>query len=200
MVLCASQTSAMPSSLSRNLTCVPAATLDMHTHGRRNANPVKTPAVPENHLMEEQRESSEPMGRPDASRYRAFAARLNNVSLDRPDLQFAAKLASRYVATPRVVDWTILKRAARYLFWSTACSADVPMANRANNSNHLHRQRLGRRAGQQKINQWRGRLPGAPHDKVLELNTADCCTLKWRGRNCVRSPKEEVKRRGLFRY
>ena len=41
------------------------------THGRRNANPVKTPAVPENHLMEEKRECSEPMGRPDALRYQA---------------------------------------------------------------------------------------------------------------------------------
>ena len=81
----------------------------------KNANPVKTPGVPENHFPEEQRESSEPMGRPGASRYRALAARLNFLSLDHPDLQSAAKLASRCMATPRVVDWTMLKRAARYL-------------------------------------------------------------------------------------
>ena len=32
-----------------------------------------------------------------------------------PDLQFAAKQASRYMATPRVSDWALLKRTARYL-------------------------------------------------------------------------------------
>ena len=55
------------------------------------------------------------MDKHDASRYRALSARLNYLSLDRPDLQFAAKQASRYMATPRVSDWALLKRTARYL-------------------------------------------------------------------------------------
>ena len=55
------------------------------------------------------------MDKHDASRYRALSARLNYLSLDRPDLQFAAKQASRHMATPRVSDWALLKRTARYL-------------------------------------------------------------------------------------
>ena len=42
---------------------------------------------------------------------------LNCFSLDRPDLQFAARQASRYMATPQVSDWALLKRTARYLVW-----------------------------------------------------------------------------------
>ena len=135
------------------------------THGRKNANPVKTPAVPENHVMQE------------TSRYRAFAARFNYQSLDRPDSQFAAKKASRCMATPRVVDWTILKRAARYLLgapravrtfrWQTAPTTVTT---------HTDSDWAGERASRKSTS---GRLLGAPHDKVLELNTADCCTLKW---------------------
>jgi len=41
--------------------------------------------------------------------------RLNYLSLDRPDLQYAAKVASRYMAEPKEIDWKVLKRAARYL-------------------------------------------------------------------------------------
>ena len=51
----------------------------------------------------------------EASRYRAISARLNYLALDRPDLQFTAKSASKFMACPRQVDWGILKRVGRYL-------------------------------------------------------------------------------------
>jgi len=63
----------------------------------------------------EQRKQSRCMNREAASKYRGLAARLNYLSLDRPDLQYAAKVASRYMAEPKEIDWKILKRVARYL-------------------------------------------------------------------------------------
>ena len=51
----------------------------------------------------------------DATKYRAVAARLNYLSQDRPDLQYATKEASRIMSNPRESDWTSLKRIGRYL-------------------------------------------------------------------------------------
>ena len=82
---------------------------------RKRSNPVGTPAVAESREAMELREASKEMERNEATRYRGLAARLNYLSLDRPDLQFAAKLATRHMAAPREVDWAILKRAGRYL-------------------------------------------------------------------------------------
>ena len=82
---------------------------------QRRSNPVGTPVVPDNHVALQERDNSEYMDKHDASRYRVPSARLNYLSLDRLDLQFAAKKASRYMATPRVSGWALLKRTARNL-------------------------------------------------------------------------------------
>ena len=46
----------------------------------------------------------------EASEYRAAAARLNYLALDRPDILFASKECSRRMPTLRNGDWTALKR------------------------------------------------------------------------------------------
>ena len=51
----------------------------------------------------------------DQTRYRALAARLNFVVVDRPDLFYAAKECSRWMSKPINKDWEALKRVCRYL-------------------------------------------------------------------------------------
>ena len=51
----------------------------------------------------------------DASIYRQIAARVNYLALDRPDLVFAAKEASRVMSSPEVQDWERLQQIAGYL-------------------------------------------------------------------------------------
>ena len=51
----------------------------------------------------------------DQTRYRALAARLNFLAVDRPDLLHAAKMCSRRMSKPRNKDWEALKRICRYL-------------------------------------------------------------------------------------
>ena len=50
-----------------------------------------------------------------ASRFRGLLAGVNYLSLDRPDLQFAAKRSSRHMAQPKVCDWAKITRIARCL-------------------------------------------------------------------------------------
>ena len=47
--------------------------------------------------------------------FRALAARANYLSLDRPDLAFAAKECCRSMAAPTSLDWAALLRLTRYL-------------------------------------------------------------------------------------
>ena len=47
--------------------------------------------------------------------YRALAARANYLSLDRPDIAFAAKECCRRMTNATDVDWKALVRIARYL-------------------------------------------------------------------------------------
>ena len=49
------------------------------------------------------------------TRYRALAARLNFLAVDRPDLLFAAKECSRRMSRPLNKDWEAIKRVCRYL-------------------------------------------------------------------------------------
>ena len=49
------------------------------------------------------------------TKYRALCARINYLALDRPDLQYAAKEASRKMGAPQSGDWLILRRIGRYL-------------------------------------------------------------------------------------
>ena len=51
----------------------------------------------------------------EATQYRALAARLNYLALDRQDIQFATKEVAKYMATPSQGSWILLKRLARYL-------------------------------------------------------------------------------------
>ncbi len=60
-------------------------------------------------------ESSPLLNAQDASMYRALAARANYLAQDRADIQFAVKEIARRMATPRVDDWLLMKRLARYL-------------------------------------------------------------------------------------
>ena len=50
-----------------------------------------------------------------ATKYRAIVARANFLSIDRPDIQYAVKEASRCMAKPTEGDWPKLDRIARYL-------------------------------------------------------------------------------------
>ena len=55
------------------------------------------------------------MNAKDAAQYRGLAARLNYLALDRPDIAFACKEASRVMAGPEDQDWERLERLAGYL-------------------------------------------------------------------------------------
>ena len=49
------------------------------------------------------------------TRYRAIAARLNYMSADMPDIQFACKEACREMSNPTEKSWEKLKKIGRYL-------------------------------------------------------------------------------------
>ena len=57
----------------------------------------------------------EPLSSKDATAFRAIAARINFMAVDRPDLQYCSKEASRCMAQPVGDDWTKLRRMGRYL-------------------------------------------------------------------------------------
>lgn len=52
---------------------------------------------------------------PRVQEYRSLTARLNYLSVDRPDLQFAVKELCRSMSCPRELDWLRLVRAAKFL-------------------------------------------------------------------------------------
>ena len=54
--------------------------------------------------------SSPDMTKNEASRFQGLVACVNYLSLDRPDLQRAAKTASQHMAQPKVGDWTKIKQ------------------------------------------------------------------------------------------
>lgn len=49
----------------------------------------------------------------EASRYRMVTARLKHLAMDRPDIQYAVKEASKHMAKPRLQHWALLKRIGR---------------------------------------------------------------------------------------
>ena len=81
----------------------------------KQANAVSTPTVPESSEEANLRLSSPDMTKDEASRFRGLLARVNYLSLDRLDLQFAAKTASQHMVQPKACDWAKIKRIARYL-------------------------------------------------------------------------------------
>ena len=60
-------------------------------------------------------EEDSELSRPDATRFRALAARLNYVAADRVDLQYAVKEAARHMSTPRDASMNLLRRIGKYL-------------------------------------------------------------------------------------
>ena len=58
-----------------------------------------------------------PLAGAEAKLFRGVAARLNYLSPDRPDIQYAVKEAARTMANPRACDWGLLKKIGRYLLY-----------------------------------------------------------------------------------
>ena len=80
-----------------------------------NATQAPTPGTAVTKEEAKSYEGSALMSSLDASAFRGLAARLNYLSLDRADLQYAAKEVSKKMSAPREADWAKLKRVARYL-------------------------------------------------------------------------------------
>ena len=86
--------------------------------GLEHAKGLSTPGVkPEknNNLEREIADTGVELTGAKTTQYRAVAARLNYLALDRPDLAYAAKEASRRMSKPVEQDFALLKHAARYL-------------------------------------------------------------------------------------
>ena len=66
--------------------------------GLQGAKPAVTPGVKESEVRDEDEKSNPFMSSADATSYRALVARLNFLSQDRPDLQYAVKEVSRYMS------------------------------------------------------------------------------------------------------
>ena len=66
-------------------------------------------------MAENEETNNEPLPAAQATQYRGFAARLNFLAQDRPDLLYASKEASRRMSGPCAGDWGLLKRIGRYL-------------------------------------------------------------------------------------
>ena len=79
--------------------------------GMSEAKPTVTPTAEE----KERDEDDEVMGGADSRWYRGVAARGIYLGLDRPDIAYASKEASRWMSKPREADRRRLKRLGRYL-------------------------------------------------------------------------------------
>ena len=80
-----------------------------------NCLPVSTPCCTDSEYDEAKRGESGWLESAEATAYRALAARLNYLALDRPDVQYPAKEIAKHMANPTNMDWLKLKRVARYL-------------------------------------------------------------------------------------
>ena len=78
-----------------------------------DCRPVSTPYGPEEQACIAG--EGELLGPEAATRFRGVVARLNYLSADRADLQYAVKEAAKRMATPRIPDVKLLKRIGRYL-------------------------------------------------------------------------------------
>ena len=68
----------------------------------------------------------EELDKPEAKIFRGMAARMNFLSQDCPDLQYAIKPGSRDMATPKRGSWTGMKKVARYLAGRRAVVWEYP--------------------------------------------------------------------------
>ena len=80
-----------------------------------NSKIVSNPGIAEVDLGAAGHERSEMLTGTEATLYRALAARLNYLAMDRPDVQFVAKEVSKYMSQPKKIDWTKFTRVAKYL-------------------------------------------------------------------------------------
>ncbi len=65
--------------------------------------------------VENEKQHGEKLNPRETTRFRALCARLNYLALDRVDIQYASKEASRRMSSPQAGDWLLLKRIGRYL-------------------------------------------------------------------------------------
>ncbi len=77
----------------------------------RNTKVMKTPGTQD----QERAPEGDRLSHGETTRYRAVAARINYLSQDRPDIQFAAKELCRHMSAPTEADWEKARRVARYL-------------------------------------------------------------------------------------
>ena len=79
--------------------------------GMEKAREVSTPCVQEGATNPNADDGQKGLLQPpDATKFRSIAARINYLAADRPDLQFASKCASKYMANPTCEGLTVLKR------------------------------------------------------------------------------------------
>ena len=81
----------------------------------------KPAATPGTDVGKNAEEKGEEMNKIDAKKFRGLAARLNYLAMDRTDLQYAAKTVSKCMAKPKIADWMLLKRVAKYLVGAPRC-------------------------------------------------------------------------------
>ena len=65
--------------------------------------------------VENEKQQGEKLSPGETTKFRALCARLNYLALDRIDIQYASKEASRRMSAPQAGDWLLLKRIGRYL-------------------------------------------------------------------------------------
>ena len=85
------------------------------TLGLERANTVATPFASTRDEEKAGQLEIQELERAEATTYRAVAARLNYLALDRPDIRFAVTRACAAMSKPTNVDWAALKRIGRYL-------------------------------------------------------------------------------------
>ena len=83
--------------------------------GLEKTKTATTPGVPGSRELRDESDANPLLEGTEASLYRGIVARLNFMSLDRPDLLYASKEASRYMANPRKRDWEPIRRICQYL-------------------------------------------------------------------------------------
>ena len=76
-------------------------------------------------------EQDHPLPPEDVTKFRQLAARANYLSLDRPDIAFAAKECCRHMSGPGNLDWVALLRIARYLVGKPRLQYKFPWRNQA---------------------------------------------------------------------
>ena len=78
-----------------------------------NARSVVTPCSNDTELKEEKGEEHELENWQTMTAFRALAARLNYLAMDRPDLQYASNGISKFMSSPTPLGWRLLKRVSQ---------------------------------------------------------------------------------------